>query len=161
MYGEDDAGRRSTLFTFPVSITAGATTEISGVFLSPTIDVDKEIVKKGDTITIFGKSVPDAKVTIQVDSSVPHFVNTTSSANGAYLYDMSTDRLELGSHAAKSEATQGNQISDYSVSRGFTVGDHPVLAQAAPAAPTEAQGDLNGDGSVNLVDFSVFALLVW
>ena len=66
-------------------------------------------------------------------------------------------RLDLGSHAAKSEAAQGNQISDYSVSRGFAVGDHTVLAQAASTAPTEAQGDLNGDGSVNLVDFSVLA----
>ena len=157
VYGEDDAGQRSTLFTFPVIVTVGATTEIGGVFLSPIIDVDKETVKQDDTIAIFGKTIPDAIVTIQVDSTVPHFVNTTSSASGAYLYEMNTAQLEYGSHVAKSEVSYGNQISDYSVSRGFTVGDHTVLVPQAPAAPTEAQGDLNGDGSINLVDFSILA----
>jgi hypothetical protein len=157
VYGEDDAGRRSTLFTFPVVVTVGATTRISGVFLSPTIDVDKEMVKQGDTITIFGKAIPNATVTIQVDSDVPQFVNTISGENGAYLYEMNTAELDYGSHAAKSAASYGNQVSDYSVSRGFTVGDHTVVASPTPAAPTEAQGDLNGDGSINLVDFSILA----
>ncbi len=157
VYGEDDAGRRSTLFTFPISITVGATTEISGVFLSPTIDVDKEMVRKGDTITIFGASIPNAAITIQVDSAEPYFLNATSDKSGAYLYDFNSASLDYGSHAAKSEAAQGDQISDYSVSRGFTVGDHTVLAQAESTAPTEAEGDLNGDGRVNLIDFSILA----
>jgi len=158
VYGEDSAGRRSATFNFPVTITAGATTNISGIFLSPTIGLDKTTVKKGDTLTIFGEAVPSAPVTIQVDSAGPVFLNTTSSANGAYLYEMNTANLELGSHVAKSEAASGNVVSDYSLAAGFTVGSENISAPTQSACPPNYQlADLNKDCRVNLVDFSILA----
>ena len=62
VYASDNNGNRSALFTFPVYLTVGASTEIGGVFLSPTIATDKQEVKQGDPIVIFGQSVPNASV---------------------------------------------------------------------------------------------------
>lgn len=155
VYATDSAGRRSTPFTFPVSVTTGATTNISGVFLSPTIGVDKQEVKQGDPIAIFGEALPSAPVEIQVDSAVPMYINTTSTASGTYLYDLDTSRLALGSHVAKSEAKTGGMISDYSIAQAFTVGNTNVTSTPQSACPPK--GDLNGDCRVNLIDFSILA----
>ena len=42
VYSEDNKGIRSSLLTFPISVTSGATTNVSGIFISPTIGVDKD-----------------------------------------------------------------------------------------------------------------------
>ncbi|MDP2366039.1 MAG: hypothetical protein Q8M94_19985, partial [Ignavibacteria bacterium] len=76
VYGEDSQGRRSALFTFSVFITQGVTTKISGIFISPTIAVDKSEVKRGDNIAIFGQSAPQSEITIQVSSEEEFFAKT-------------------------------------------------------------------------------------
>jgi len=155
VYAEDDTGHHSTNFTFPITITPGATTVVSGVFLSPTIDVDKNQVKRGDTLVIFGKSVPNAQVNIQVHSTQLISLMATSSASGAYLYDFNTAILALGSHTAKSKMALDSLISNDSLSRAFTVGNQNIFASSTPSYP--GKGDLNNDSRVNLVDFSVLA----
>jgi hypothetical protein len=155
VYAQDDAGRQSTAFTFPVTITPGATTVVSGVFLAPTIDVDKSEVKRGDTLVIFGKAVPNATVNIQVHSSQMISVAATSTSSGAYLYDFDTSVLAFGSHAAKAKAIQGALISNDSAERAFMVGTQDITAESTPACPLK--GDLNGDCRVNLIDFSILA----
>jgi hypothetical protein len=155
VYGQDSTGLRSSLFTFPVMITPGATTLISGIFLSPTIDVDKQEVKQGDTLTIFGESVPDQQVRIQVNSAQTLLLQATSTGTGAYIYDLDTAVLAMGSHSTKSKAIAGSLISQDSVLRAFTVGTENVAAQPVLACPPK--GDLNGDCRVNLIDFSILA----
>jgi hypothetical protein len=155
VYAQDSNGNRSTLFTFPASFSTSATSEVSGVFLSPTISVNKQEVKQGDTIVIFGQSAPNAKVTINIHSSQTLQVQATSASSGAYLYDLDTTPLEFGSHSAISRTAKGNLLSDDSVSASFVVGDQNI--NAAPTATSSIKGDLNGDGHVNLVDFSILA----
>jgi hypothetical protein len=155
VYGEDSSGLQSTVFTFPVTVTAGATTLVSSVFLSPTINVDKQEVKQGDTLIIFGEAAPSSTVMIQVHSTQAVFAETTSSPSGAYLYDLDTAGLAMGSHSTKSKAIAGNLISEDSVVRAFTVGTEDIAA--APVSSCPAKGDLNGDCRVNLVDFSILA----
>ena len=60
VYSEDKKGLRSSLLTFPVSVTSGATTNISGIFIAPTIATDKSDVRRGDNIAIFGQSIPSS-----------------------------------------------------------------------------------------------------
>lgn len=156
VYSEDARGNRSGLLSFPVSVTAGATTNITGIFISPTIDVDKSQVKQGDNIAIFGQSTPKSSITITVNSSAQLFLQTKSDAIGAYLYNLDTSPLELGSHAAKSKAAVENEISDFGATVGFAVGDQTVEKKKGPTCGTLI-GDLNCDGRVNLVDFSIMA----
>jgi hypothetical protein len=132
-------------------ITSGATTDISGIFIAPTIDVDKSEVKKGDTITIFGQSIPESQVTISVHSEVETFHTVSTDKSGAYLLAYDTSDLELGKHETKSKTKKANEISPYGKTVEFLVG---TLSKPKSAC---AIGDLNCDGKVNIVDFSIMA----
>ena len=47
VYSEDNQGRRSSLLTFPTSVTFGVAIEIGSIFITPTIAIDKSEVKHG------------------------------------------------------------------------------------------------------------------
>lgn len=154
VFGEDNQGRRSSLFTFPVFITQGATTQVSGIFIAPTIAVDKSEVKRGDNIAIFGQSAPNSEVTISVNSAEEFFNKIKADAGGAYLLNFDTSPLEIAQHFTKSKAALNGEITSFSKAIGFVVGTKTVFAQ--PTAKF-LKGDLNNDGRVNLVDFSIAA----
>lgn len=158
VYSEDSAGNRSSLLSFPVSVTAGATTNITGIFISPTINVDKSQVKKGDNIAIFGQSAPQSSITITVNSSVELFLQAKSDTIGAYLYNLDTSPLDLGSHLAKSKAAVNGEISDFGNTVGFAVGAQTITKKSGGSdCSLGPKGDLNCDGHVNLIDFSIMA----
>ncbi len=154
VYSEDNKGNRSSLLTFPVIVTSGASTQISGIFLAPTITVDKSEVKRGDNVAIFGQSIPKAEITIAVNSDEEFFDKTLADASGAYLYNFDTAVLETGQHFTKSKAALNGEISSFSKTISFAVGTKNILAQ--PTAKF-LKGDLNNDSRVNLVDFSIAA----
>ncbi|OGI93950.1 hypothetical protein A3A03_03735 [Candidatus Nomurabacteria bacterium RIFCSPLOWO2_01_FULL_40_18] len=160
IYAEDQAGRRSTLFTFPVTLTLGATSEIGGIFIAPTIALDKEEVKKGDNITILGQSVPNGQISISVHSNPEFFIQTISDRFGGYVYNFDTAVLDLGDHLTKSKASDDGLISQFGKVIGFKVGNENVLAATpvlSPGGVCGSIGDLNGDCRVNLVDYSILA----
>lgn len=158
IYGEDKDGRRSSLLTFPVGVSAGATTNVSGIFIAPTIAVDKSEVKRGDNIAIFGQSVPKADIIISVNSEDEFFAKTISDNSGIYLYNFDSTLLELGVHTARSKAAIGNQlISGFSYSANFKVGTKNIVAPVVKTVAPLSKGNLNNDSRVNLVDFSIMA----
>ncbi len=154
VYAEDGQGRRSSLLTFPVAVTSGVTVEMGSIFIAPTIAVDKNEVKRGDNLVIFGQSAPKAEVTVAVSSEGEFFGKAIADAGGAYLYNFDTAQLEKGQHLTKSKAAVGGAISPFGKTVSFAVGAKTVFAQLAVKV---LKGDLNNDGRVNLVDFSILA----
>mgnify|MGYP001566814641 CR=1 FL=1 len=155
VYSEDSAGRRSSLFAFPIYITSGVTTKISGIFIAPTIATDKSEIRKGDNIAIFGQSVPSSEVTISVNSEEEFFVKKIADSDGAYLLNFDTSVLEIGQHQTQSKSALNGEITAFGETVEFVVGTVNVLADLP--ATTPSKGDVNGDQRVNLVDFSVVA----
>ena len=154
VYSEDNKGIRSSLLTFPVSVTSGATTKVSGIFISPTIAVDKSEVKRGDNIAIFGQSTPQADIIISVSSEEEFFAKTISDKEGIYLHNFDTTVLDYGLHNTKSKASIGNlAVSSFSRVISFKVGTITVPKEKLEIS----KGDLNNDNKVNLVDFSIAA----
>lgn len=153
LYGEDYQARRSSLFTFPIYITSGATTRVSGIFITPTIAVDKSEVKKGDNIAIFGQSTPQSEITINVSSLEEFFVEINSDNDGIYLYNFDTSPLLMGQHFTKSKSALNGEISSFSTVLGFVVGTENVAALTTNIS----ESDLNNDGKINLIDFSIAA----
>ena len=151
LYAEDDQGRRSSLSTFPIGITQGALTNVSGIFIAPTLDADKTQVKQGDTLTLFGKTTQNATITIQVNSGQPDFFTTTADAGGAFLYKLDTSGLDMGQHSSKVKAASAGDISEYSQAISFLVGNKNVAKSVSDAK----RFDFNGDGRVNLTDLSM------
>jgi hypothetical protein len=154
VYSEDKNGIRSSLLTFPVSVTYGATTNVTGIFIAPTISTDKSEVKKGDNIAIFGQSAPTSEITITVNSEQEFFVKTPSDDDGVYLLNFDSSLLELGNHSTKSKAAVQAEISSFGNTATFIVGTKNVL-KGAPQKMMKC--DLNEDGRCNLVDFSIAA----
>ncbi|MDP2856285.1 MAG: dockerin type I repeat-containing protein [bacterium] len=155
LYGEDNQGRRSNLFTFPITITSGVITQISNIFIAPTIDVDKSEVKRGDNLAIFGQSVPNAVVSIAVHSDYETFVRAKTDKIGAYFYNLDTAFLELGDHLAKSKASLNGELSPFGEAIGFLVGLKNI--EKIPISKEIKKVDTNKDGRVNLIDFSIAA----
>ncbi|MEA1937216.1 MAG: hypothetical protein U9N04_03835 [Patescibacteria group bacterium] len=155
IYSEDSKGKRSSLFTFPISVAQGATTKIGGIFIAPTIDIDKSEVKKGDNIAIFGQSVPQASITISVNSENEFFGKADSDNSGVYLYNFDTSVLEMGKHFTKSKAAIEGEISSFSQTVSFAVGAKTIDKNTDKCS--EIKADSNCDGRVNLVDFSIMA----
>ncbi|MCS7200858.1 MAG: dockerin type I repeat-containing protein [Patescibacteria group bacterium] len=156
LYSEDSKGRRSSLINFQVMLRAGETAKSSGIFLSPTIDIDKTSVRKGDVLQIFGQATPDAEVIISISSDEEIFFRLPTEKDGSYLYVLKTDDLEEGDHYTKSRQIYQNQmISPYSRTLSFVVGTTTVLKKSEKKCPNK--GDLNNDCRVNLIDFSIAA----
>ncbi len=155
VYSEDKDGRRSSLLSFPVSVTSGATTNVTGIFIAPTISTDKTEVRKGDNIVIFGQSVALGDITISVNSHEEFFIKTKADTNGVYVGNFDTTPLEYGQHTTKSKAAIANEISSFGPAVNFAVGTKNVLAGKTAKCP--ARADLNNDCKVNLVDFSIAA----
>lgn len=155
IYGEDSSGRRSSLFTFPVYLTTGVVTNIGGVFLAPTIDVDKREVVYGENIAIFGQTVSSSTVTIAINSHQEIFVKAPADETGLYLYNLDTTLVEKGDHTTKAKVAVANEISPFGNAVKFHVGNQTILAGVNKSCPP--RGDLNGDCRVNLIDFSITA----
>ena len=153
VYSEDDKGNRSSLLTFPLSVSGGVMTNVTGIFISPTIDVDKSEVKKGEVIKIFGQAIPNSDITVIINSDEEIYGKTKADKIGAYLYNLDTVEVEMGDHLAKSRATLEEEISPLSKAVGFKVGTKTVLKTIGKCG----KADLNCDGRVNLIDFSIAA----
>lgn len=156
VYGEDSNNKKSSFFSFPIYITKGTTVNIKNIFLSPTIDVNKSKVKKGDNLIIFGQSIPQNEILISVHSDKEHFFRVVSNAMGAYLYNLDTSILEIGKHQTKSKTTLDTQVSLYATPVSFLVSNESKLKEEDLNYSLFA-GDLNNDSNVNLIDFSIMA----
>ena len=152
LWAEDKEGRRSITFSFTVTVSSGMTTTISGIFISPTIELDKVNVLKGETLNIFGQTAPESEITISVES--PEIVKKTKAGKeGDWDYPLDTSPLEEGSHTTRARAEDPTDLkSSYSKVLAFYVGKYRV-AEICPKA------DFNKDGKTNLVDFSI--MLYW
>jgi hypothetical protein len=153
IWSQDSRGVTSVTNSFSVAVTPGVGTVISGIYLPPTIDTDKSVVKQGDPITILGLSAPNSQISILVHSSQELVKTTSSDKNGLWMYVLDTIDLEYGSHDASARWKDTSGTSPLSAAAAFTVGNANVLKRAQTTLPA----DINGDGKVNAIDFSILA----
>lgn len=149
IWAEDKQGRRSITFSFTVTVTQGMTTTIGGIFIPPTIELDKTGVKGGDILNILGQSAPQSEITIKVNSPGEIIKTTTTTDGGDWDFPLDTSPLEKGVHYTKAKAVTDDGLeSSYSKTLTFYIGKE--------VAPGEAKkADINNDNKVNLVDFSI------
>jgi hypothetical protein len=151
MWSEDLSGVKSTLLTLTLRVITGAITTISGAYISPTIDIEKKSVKKGEVVKMFGQTVPSSNVHVYVHSDEEIISKTNSQETGKWTINFDTGDLEEDFHTAKAlfqTTVSGNNVrSGFSRSISFYVGDKE--------GEDGLTGDLNGDKRVNLTDFSI------
>jgi len=152
IFAEDAKGRKSVTLGFGASILEGRITTISGIFLSPTIELDSSRVERGDNLNIFGHAFPESQVKIFIASDEV-VKETKATKRGDWSYSFNTETLEEKEHTVKSLALY-NEIekSPFSHTLSFLV--------LPPGTLTCEGADLNFDRRVDIVDFSIL-LYFW
>lgn len=151
-WSTDGKGVRSITFTTTFQVTQNAVTTVSNVFLPPTLDLKQKKINLGDVIDSLGSTAPNALVSLFVDKESTARATATSTGAGVWTAALPTDVLGNESfHAVKAmfEQTGGGAQakSGYSQAVNFYIGNKDVR--------TPSNGDINKDGKVNLVDFSI------
>lgn len=154
---EDARGLASLPMNFTLTLTTGATITITGVFLGPTLKVNKPQVELGETLTFLGATAPQSQISIVVSSAKVKTFAATADASGLWTKQVLSTDLGVGSHSAKAKAVAPtSEISSFSGSVAFSVVAQPTVDVCA----AKKAGDINCDGKVNLTDFSIL-LFYW
>jgi hypothetical protein len=155
---QDANGLTSKLLVFTVFVSASVATIVEGIFVPPTITSDKIEVKKGDPIKFYGKSVPDTEVRLSVALNTEIIKKAKAGTDGSWFYTIDSSELDLGDNNAKARSLTVNDVSLYSDLLSFRVGDtNRLRPKISSLAGFRKRCDLNDDGRVNLLDFSIMA----
>lgn len=149
-----DANRvRSITLNNTFDVTQGAITNLNGIILPPTLSVVNQNVNPGAVIAVTGQASPNATVQLHIDNS-GRVETVTAGSDGKWSYQLNTSSLSIAEHTLRAKSIVGTPPlttqSGFSSSLQLFVG---VDGQATQPS------DLNRDGSVNLIDFSI--LIFW
>ncbi len=156
VYAVDKNGTKSATLSFSETIASKITTTVDDLFIAPTLAASHMIIKQGERIKISGHTVPGAQVTILVEGPKQLSQEITARADGLWQWDLATSDLPFGSYVAEAQARKNNLTSQTSLPVSFQVGERSVITP--PVVPC-GRSDLNCDGRVNLIDFSI--LIYW
>ncbi len=163
IYSEDSSNRRSAVLPFNLFVAQGAIIQLSGIFIPPTVEINKTDFALGEVVSIFGQTTPESQVSIVVHSEKELFLKTEANSNGIYSYSLDTALLEVGGHELKTRASSNDEVSDYSRALNFNISKDTKNATSSEAIkpPTSIEmkkkSDINSDAKVNLIDFSIAA----
>jgi len=152
-WAEDTNGTDSITTAVVFEVVQSAVTTVANIFIPPSMNVSERQVAPGGLLTLSGMAVPASKISAQLDSSSESPLVADADATGKWALQLDTASISEGFHSAKSlfELQNGSK-SGYGRSVSFYVGEGTPVGGVSP--------DINQDGKVNLVDFSIF-LLSW
>ena len=160
-WADDGSGLRSITFTTTFQVTQNAVTTVSGIYLPPTIESSDTAVKPGEEIIFSGTTVPNAKVILYVDGGNDFIEESESDGGGMWEIVFDTTSLEKEKfHTAKATFLLGEEFGgeegDMESGFGQTINFYVGEGEGEDAF----FADLNVDGRVNIVDFSIL-LFYW
>jgi len=149
----DPDGRATRALAFTFQVVGDTTNVISNVLLPPTIALGANTINPGDPLFVFGYAVPSQQVEIWVSDVGKNDARirqvTVADANGRYELALATGGLATGSYDVRSRTfLPQTGWGQYSSRVPLGVG------QQAPL-DTCQRSDINRDGRVNLIDFSI------
>jgi len=146
VWAADRKGVKSVTLGWTIALISGATTTISGIYLPPTISLNRTLLHVGDTLIIFGETNPLSEVFVFVNSTEV-VEQTIASESGLWNLNFDTEKIEVGAHVARAKSIFSGGQSVFSDARGFEL--------APKGAPLGCIADLNNDGIVDIIDFSI------
>ncbi len=161
VYGTDFRDRYTPSVEIRMFIQPYIVTQVSGIIIPPTIELDKTEITRGEPLTASGISISDWGLTTYTEPPLQSYEDTVAS-NGSYSYTLTnTNDFELGDHVLYTLVHDniGNK-SLFSFSLNFKVVDPSVDPPDGDPACDISQGDLSCDSRTNLTDFSIL-LYYW
>jgi hypothetical protein len=149
IFAEDTEGRKSVTLSFTTDILGGTTTTISRIFIPPTISLFPAEVERGDEINISGQVFPKSRVNIFI-SPGEIMKEIVATEEGRWAFKLDTTPLTEREYRIRAKAFYGEgEQSQFSQAISFSL----LLPKCRGA-------DLNFDGKVNIIDFSIL-LYFW
>ncbi len=149
----DRNGIDSITTSIVFEVVQSAVTTVANVFFPPTIAVANRQIKPGDPLDLSGQTVPRAKVITMIGPGAPTRLEAVADAQGMWALQVDTKSIASGAHNVKAYFEESEAIrSGFGRSVTFAIGEGVIEGGLLC--------DLNGDGKVNLVDFSIF-LISW
>ncbi len=152
-WANDNSGTRSATVNTTFDITQGAVTNLNGILIPPTIRTTSATVNPGEVITLNGQTIPSATVEVSIDNG-KKTLTTTSDASGLWSIPFDTGTVSVAQHTAKARFITGTSGLKNESAYGTTLS---LFVGVEGKATSNA--DLNRDGKVNLIDFSI--LVFW
>lgn len=171
----DPDGRKTGIVTFNTNLRKSNYLVAEDIFVPPTLGFQSAAVSKGDKVTIVGYAAAGSQVEVVIDEIL--FAQTTANQKGYYELSTSTLNLTLGDHYAKArQIDRSGRASNFSIASGFKVSaielpkadfnsDNVVnitdwsvflFRWGAADAATRLKVDMDGNGKVDIADFSIF-----
>jgi len=153
IWSTDRSGVRSITLNNTFDVTQGAITNLTGIVVPPTISVPNQNVDPGAVVTVSGQASANATVELHIDAS-SRVERVTANSAGDWSYSLNTATLSVSEHTLRARSIVGSPPlttqSGFSTSLQLFVGVDGRTTQPS---------DLNRDGFVNLIDFSI--LIFW
>ena len=154
VYATDSSGNKSSNFNVTFTVNPNTNTTASGIFLSPSMELSSNEIEPGDTFTASGYSAPNSEVEVLLykrgssDSTATIYTADVSS-QGTWSIDINTEELDADNYFIKAQSVLAGGVERSEFSNRLEIGigagvGGPILS-----------ADLNVDGSVNLIDFSI------
>lgn len=155
----DPAGTVSAMYSASLFVGQGTQNDITKIVIPPTLKLSSESVSSGETLIASGYASPESTIAVIVEgqgdtaSTVKRTYTATSTPTGSWKVSIEADAFAKGTYSAEARATRSDgSKSGLSKLAVFNVGQGANSGCGKP--------DMNADGKVNLVDFSIF-LLSW
>lgn len=152
-WAKDNAETRSATINTTFDVTQGAVTNVNGILLPPTIRVSNATVNPGDDVTLSGQTIPSVTVEVSIDNGAK-VLTTTSDALGNWSLVFDTGTVSVATHTLKPRFISGTGALKTESSYGTLISLNVGVEGRATS-----NSDLNRDGKVNLIDFSI--LIFW
>ncbi len=169
---KDSQKRRSNDLTFTVEAKKDRAAVVTNILFSPTIALNKAAVQKGETLEIFGSSVPEGVVEVQITDSkgVETLKSTKVDPAGNWRITLEANQMKEDRYKVRARAKFFNEVSGFSQTLNFIVGRACIPADLNCDRvvdvvdfsilmfywnTTSPKADINSDGIVNIIDFSI------
>ncbi len=155
VFATDKNNVKSSVFSTSFTVTGARTSSLGNINITPSIKLSPERIDPGQPITISGYAISNSVVTIEngeqgSQQAATYTTNSDQAGRWSITLDK-TSNFSIGTYQVriKSEQTEGasTAFSDY------------IFYGVGQEADVPLNTDLNRDGKINLIDFSI--LLYW
>ncbi len=159
---EDTNRLKSKLLLVTIYVSSSIITIVDGILIPPTITSDNVEVKQGGDILFYGSGAPNADIHLSLNPGITSdtevIKKTKVNASGTWMYRLNSGDFGMGDYDAKARSILPIALSLYSDILSFRIGDTTrVRTKASSLSGFRRRCDLNDDGRVNLLDFSIMA----
>lgn len=163
IWAEDREGAKSLTYNTTFYVEEGTHSSVSDIFISPTLNSNVTEIDPGDSMSLHGYGAantfteiwfyPSLERTLREEEIIKQQVDVDSL--GLWSTILNTEEAFSGQYRLKSRSNKDLMgYSEFSYIINIGVGE--TVEEVTNEC---AQGDLNGDGKVNITDFSI--MLYW